>query len=145
MHQGGGWLPQAAPDQWAPWKQRGGVTDQEWQTGSLALGTATVTLAWMKSGAAVAVSGGQGKGSMTGAFPCLMARLPLALYPATSFVHATGNRAGMACWICAGHLCPQLSQCQSGEGETPSGIQIDAHPSSATSRGSVCNRIEGEG
>lgn len=90
------------------------MADQEWQTGSLALGTATATLAWMKSGDAVAVHSGQGKGSMADAFLCLRARLPLALYPATSFVHAPGNGAGMACWICAGHLCPWLCQCQSG-------------------------------
>lgn len=96
------------PCQQAPWKQRGGVTDQEWQSGSLALGTATATLAWMKSGAAVAVDGRQRKGSMAGAFLCLMARLPLALYPATSFMHAPGIGAGMACWIFAGHLCPSM-------------------------------------
>lgn len=59
----------------------------------------------MKSGTAVAVNDGQGKGSMADAFLCLMARLPLALYPATIFVHVPGNGAGMACWICVGHLC----------------------------------------
>lgn len=75
-------------------------------------GHGAAVLAQAKPGNAAAAWGGQGTGSMAGAFPCLVAKLPLALSSSMTFVRAPGNWAGMAHWMLTGHLCPWLCQCQ---------------------------------
>lgn len=74
-------------------------------------GHGAAVLAQAKPGNAAAARGGQGKGSMAGAFPCLVAKLPLALSSSMTFVRAPGNRAGMARWMHTGHLCQWSCHC----------------------------------
>lgn len=103
-----------SPCQQALRKRRGGTVAWEWCTNSPVMAMAATVL--VKPGNAVAAHGGQGKGSMAGAFPCLVARLPSALFPAASFVLAPGNRAGCALGISARG---RASIGQDGEGSTP--------------------------
>lgn len=127
MWAGGCMVSPGSPRQQAPRKRRAGTAVREWCTGSPAMGTAAAVLARMKPGDAAAAHGGQGNGSMAGVFPCLVARLPLAVSPAVSFVHAPVNGASMAHWMHAGHLCPWLCQCRSRWGGIHPGIQVDEH------------------
>lgn len=107
-------FPRPPPRQRALRKRRGGAAAWEWHTSSPVMGMAATTLARVKPGNAAATRGGQGKGSMAGAFPCLEARLHSGLSPATSFVLRPGNGAGVAHWMRAGHLCPWSCQRRSG-------------------------------
>lgn len=119
------------------------------------MGMAAAVLAQAKPGDAAAAHGGQGKGSMAGAFLCLVARLPSVLSPAASSVCAPGH---VARCMCTGHLCPWSYQCWSGWGRIHPRIQADehcsvlaTHPASANSSGPkdptrIClRRIEMEG